>query len=468
MLEFRSADNLALAVQLLYVLVATLRAPKVALSVRLNCCFLYVCFIFPTNLIAQTVSLDSEQTEDVPRSWLYKVKLLSFGSESFGPIYFLLLGMLGINFVLIAFSKRHVVRLVAWHIPVLFFFSLGMISAAYNPLGIEFKNLGYAVREFFAISFGLSAGTLIVMSGKSVETLDMMVTDLCLIIVIGCVPYGLADSSVLWTREFDRVWLLPSQSAVLPGYFAMSLWFFKGKRKIKKLIAIFVALLSLYSASKDSFFIYLMILAIAALRISADHLRKYQNVTVLMIIAWVAIGNIVPIFVSHYWLVEPLPSLETRYFQTVNALAAIWDGGTTQLLFGLGWNQWYPLSQSFPFVDWMSGPLEEVTSTDARYMLSVPFVATLRSIGLVGLIGMIGFIFYVGKGLMKHASKFGPLMAVVCFTVLVNFCFTAVTGQVESMMFISMIVAILGMKEVIEVNPLAGQKVLMEIAQTPT
>ena len=443
MVDFRLLDNIALLAQLILIFARAFIGGRLPLSVRLNVAVISLLFTFPTNLIAQTVSLNGEDTLDVPRSWLYKQKYFSYGSEAFGAVYFVLVGTLLMNVAIILYRERLFLRVAKWHVPLFILLLWGLASTETNEFAIEFRNLGYTIREFVAISCGLCAGIVLLISKKAVEAVERLITDLCMIVLLGAIPFILADSSVLWAREFNSAWLLPSQSAVLPGYFAISLWWHHRKSLWRKIFALLFAVLALYSVSKDALFIYLIVMFVIITRLSASELSRFPRAAAIVIIASVGVCNIGPIVLNHYYVLEPFPSLETRYFQMANALAALRNGTVEQILFGRGWNQWYPISVSFPFMDWMSGPIEEVTSTDARYMISVPFVATMRSIGVLGLLFVVIFLMAIENEMLKSARKYGPLMAVVCFTVLVNFAFTAVTGQVESMVLISLLTVVL-------------------------
>jgi hypothetical protein len=431
---FTQVDNIIYAFQICLIISTLIFRCHGRLDLILVFALLSILVISPSSVV-MVAGLGEDYSGTLGwRQFIYSYKIFEIGSSGAGTVYFLLTAGLvyGIlrSLKISSLSKHGQQALLL----LVLLYLMGFFSVFLNVYVVEIPNLVYAAREFETVVAGFLLGAIISKT-NNLGLFKKLVTNECtLIATLGSISFLFVADSVGWERDFGLKNILPSQTYPLLAYINL-LAIGKGRISVFAVILRLIPFgLCVVSGNKESLVMGFACLFFGVVKTSVWHLfsidilRKPILLACVLIIA-VWISYLLPIYFSSL-LENGMPSLVVRYYQIVNSIKTIFNNGVAVLLFGIGWGQWYLIYEPFPFIDYMSGPRFEVEERVARFMISVPAVPVLRSIGLIGFGYLFVSLVYIFKMVLERSSVhwfWGVFVVLVCALSLSS----AISGNVE-------------------------------------
>ena len=254
-------------------------------------------------------------------------------------------------------------------------------------------SLKYSVREIVILGYAIFLGPWVLSRvRKKNARLRRGALAMATVYFLGCLaPLFIILTQVegVWIRDFGLPSLVPAQGWNLGVYVLVLVALFSRSWSFFHRCFISLPLMVLVAGSvKESLvivaaFAILMFVAFFSRQLGLSLMGRSAHSIVICVFSFflfICFSYAIPILMVRLNMIDN-PAIVTREYQLLNYF--LYSRESYSWIWGIGWQQAYPIRVEFPFQDLLSGPYYEVTNGYYRFMISFPFVHNVRSVGLI-------------------------------------------------------------------------------------
>lgn len=384
---------------------------KTSFFARISVFFLLLLFIFPSGLVPVGV-LSIVELTDIPRNWYLHLKIGPLGIADIVTLIFS-----GICVFHVSHNGK-VNRFILMSLNFIFLtFFLGIISAIFLAINVDYQNLLNVSRTFLLIVLFMYAGYVVV---KKFGQHGIEILSSCLwgTFIMSMVSMVLLDPAARAIRYFVPAMLQSQQFVSVIPFLAL---YFYVKRKESPTCRLHsrlwcIATVMMFFMGYKAFY-FLLLLFIGLYVISKLRIMSKTTSAILFMLFLLIFQ---PVLLYLNFILGGFSAVDTRAFQVINSMATLENRGLMSILFGIGWGQWYTVYFEFPTIDYGAWGANQLASDDAKYSIQIAPFSLIRSIGIVGFSAVLAAaIIYIRKlGSIRIAK--GDDKFLLCGMVAVN------------------------------------------------
>ncbi|KGT37736.1 hypothetical protein P421_13745 [Heyndrickxia coagulans P38] len=308
--------------------------------------------------------------------WHYKIMKISIND-----IIIMLFLIITIIRLLSISSKKISSSFVKSFLLLFSVFLIGMMSTIFAPAGIDYQNIFIVIRYFILVFIAYFINLFNKNNGnnwiKDYMGLMLILSILSLIsmslLSVDYRPQRYWTHSFLQSQESQTVFL----TVLCYGLF--------GLNGLKRGLLVFIGLIPAMTGYKFSIFVSSFILLLYFLS-NFNQKKYFYLICKLLIKLCPIVFLIIPFLAIKYYVINisNMGSFSTRYYQVINMMVTLKNNGILSSLFGIGWNQWYKIYYSFPFLDLGAWTDEQIYNMDWKYSIQIFPFSLIRSVGFIG------------------------------------------------------------------------------------